>query len=181
LVEFSEIKADLPDWPDEVIQEWLLPLANRGDDTGWPPPAPLKGAWKGILGGRTLAWWKQVMWKLEEREVTFGALSNRSRQLVQGMLDAHVNNIPNDYAGMLNGKKRFLSAGQYVSEHGTFPKPLVAMQSKDGLSVIDGNHRLTALCFRQAASERVINVSGVPPSKLHKLWLGTHQNGEVPI
>jgi hypothetical protein len=39
-VSFAAIKNDLPAWPDEVIKEWLLYLANR-DDTGWPPPDPL--------------------------------------------------------------------------------------------------------------------------------------------
>jgi hypothetical protein len=38
----AAIKSDLPHWPDEVIELWLLYLANRSaGDTGWPPPDPL--------------------------------------------------------------------------------------------------------------------------------------------
>jgi hypothetical protein len=33
LVELAVIKKDLPHWTDEVIEQWLLMLANRGTDT----------------------------------------------------------------------------------------------------------------------------------------------------
>jgi len=48
MVELVAIKKDLPGWPDEVVTEWLLYLANR-EDTGWPPPEPLGGSWAAIL------------------------------------------------------------------------------------------------------------------------------------
>jgi hypothetical protein len=38
MVTSEDIKADVPDWPDEVIEQRLLKLADRGRDTGWPPP-----------------------------------------------------------------------------------------------------------------------------------------------
>jgi hypothetical protein len=41
VIELADIKADLPNWPDEIITEWPLKIANRGPDTGWPPPEPL--------------------------------------------------------------------------------------------------------------------------------------------
>ena len=42
MVTLEEIRKDLPDWPDEVISEWLVYLSNR-EDTGWPPPTPFTG------------------------------------------------------------------------------------------------------------------------------------------
>jgi hypothetical protein len=33
----QDIKKDLPDWPDDVIDQWLLKLANQ-TGMGWPPP-----------------------------------------------------------------------------------------------------------------------------------------------
>jgi hypothetical protein len=138
LVEFAVIKADLPDWPDEVIEEWLLKLANRGPDTGWPPPERLDGhAWKYILGGRPLSWWKDVTWQLEEHDLKFDALSQASRRIVNQMIDAHINGVANTYSTLLDSKDRFESVARYIAENGTFPKPLVVMQLKDGLSVID--------------------------------------------
>jgi hypothetical protein len=180
VVDFADIKRDLPNWPDEVIREWLLPLANR-PDTGWPPPEPLgKHPWKYILGGRPLSWWKEVTWKPEEQEVRFDTLSNGSKRIVRDMIDGHVNRVPNTYFHWPESKARFLSAGRYVSEHGTFPKPPVAIHLPDGWSVLDGNHRVTALCFRQAAPERILKQIGVVPLKKHKIWVGTHARGEVP-
>jgi hypothetical protein len=35
-----DIKKDLPNWPDDVIDQWLLYFANE-PDCGWPPPDPL--------------------------------------------------------------------------------------------------------------------------------------------
>ena len=121
-----------------------------------------------------------MTWKVEESDLNFEALSHASKRIVTDMLDGHVNGTPNIYGRWPESKARFLSAGRYVSENGTLPKPLIAMRLKDGLSVLDGNHRVTALCFRQAAPERILKVSGVPPLKRHQVWVGKHANGEVP-
>jgi len=40
MVLLADIKKDLPAWPDNVIKQCLVHLANR-DSTGWPPPEPL--------------------------------------------------------------------------------------------------------------------------------------------
>jgi hypothetical protein len=180
MVEFVDIKRDLPDWPDEVIEEWLLKLANRSD-TGWPPPEPLGNhPWKYILGARPLSWWKEVTWTLEEHQMNFDALAKNSKRIVKDMIDGHINRVPNTYFGWPESKARFLSAGQYVSQYGTFPKPPMAVRLDDGLSVLDGNHRMTALCFRQLAPERILKLGGVPPLKKHQVWIGKHARGEVP-
>ena len=49
MVTLADIKKDLPTWPDDVIEQWLLYLADR-EDTGWPPPNPLGDhSWAHIL------------------------------------------------------------------------------------------------------------------------------------
>ena len=68
MVELADIKKDLPLWPDDVIEEWLLRLANRSD-TGWPPPELGDHVWKNILGNKSLSWWRDVNWNLEEIDV----------------------------------------------------------------------------------------------------------------
>jgi hypothetical protein len=61
MVEMAEIKNDLPDWPDDVIEQWLHYFAQ---DCGWPPPEPLGDhRWSGLLGGKPLSWRKKVSWK----------------------------------------------------------------------------------------------------------------------
>jgi hypothetical protein len=181
LVELADIKKDLPNWPDEVIEQWLLKLANRGTDTGWPPPEPLGNhAWKYILGGRPFSWWKAVSWRIENNDLTFDSLCAASKRIVRDMLDGHVSGKPNAISRMADGRIRFLTAGKYVSEHGTLPEPPLVMRLTDGLSVLDGNHRVAALCFRRLASERIANISGVAPEKTHKVWVASHPRGEVP-
>jgi hypothetical protein len=169
------------DHPDEVIEQWLLKLANRAPDTGWPPPEPLGNhAWKYILGGRPLSWWKAVSWKLEDSDLTFDSLCAASKRIVRDMLDGHVNGRPNAISRMADGRIRFLAAGKYVSEHGTLPEPPLVIRLTNGLSVLDGNHCVAALCFRRIASERIVNISGVAPEKTHKVWVASHPRGEVP-
>jgi hypothetical protein len=182
LVDLATIKADLPHWPDDIIDQWLLKLANRGSDTGWPPPEPLDGhAWKYILGKRTLPWWKNVSWELVDHDLDFDTLTQASKRIVNQMIDAHVNDIANAYSRLPDSKARFESAAVYIAENGTFPKPLIVMQIKDGLSVIDGNHRATALCHCQATTEEILKWGGIAPSRSHRLWMGIHADGEVPF
>src|ERR1700686_424794 len=73
-VSLADIKRDLPNWPDEVVELWLFYLANRGD-TGWPPPEPLgHHPWAAILGYRPLSWWREVSWKRERTDCGFSNL-----------------------------------------------------------------------------------------------------------
>jgi hypothetical protein len=46
MVSVANIKKDLPAWPDEMIDLWLLFFEN---DLGWPPP---DHRWRRIPGGR---------------------------------------------------------------------------------------------------------------------------------
>ncbi len=130
MVEHADIKADLPNWPDDVLDQWLLKLANRGPDTGWPPPEDLEGhAWENILGRRPLSWWKNVTWQLQQSELTFAQLCVGTKRIINGMIDAHVGNARNVYAGA-NSKARVAAALRYISKHGTFRDSLVAMHGR---------------------------------------------------
>jgi hypothetical protein len=63
MVTVAAIKKDLPDWPNDVVEQWLHYFASELD-CGWPPPEPLgTHRWKGLLGGKPLSWWKNVTWK----------------------------------------------------------------------------------------------------------------------
>jgi hypothetical protein len=97
------------------------------------------------------------------------------------MLDAHVNGIANVYSKLADSKARFEAATGYIVENVTFPIPLVVMQLRDGLSVIDGNHRATALCYCQATTDEILEAGGLAPLTNHLVWIGTHQSGEVPF
>jgi hypothetical protein len=135
----SAIKKELPDWPDAVLNEWLVFLANR-DDTGWPPPEPLTGAWQAILGGRPLAWWRNVTWTEKSVECGLNNLAPKTRGIVTTMR-AEIN------AGTADDgtKRRFNEALFYILHNGTFPNPVSAMEVGGQVHVLDGNHRIAAL------------------------------------
>lgn len=77
MVSVAEIKSDLPEWPDDVIEQWLHYFANE-PDCGWPPPDPLGNhRWKGLLGGKPLSWWKNVSGKKKRGPATLRASRKR--------------------------------------------------------------------------------------------------------
>jgi hypothetical protein len=182
LIDLATIKTDLPDWPDDVIDQWLLKLANRGPDTGWPPPEDLNGhAWRYILGCRSLAWWKNVTWTLEELDFDYAALSLGTKRIVNAMIDGHINDKPNLYSSMPDSMTRFQAVGRYIAKHGVFPKPPVAIRLVDGLSVLDGNHRVAAFCACRGAAEEIVKGGGTAPLDKQRFWVGEHSAGEVPL
>ncbi|WP_423875803.1 hypothetical protein [Bradyrhizobium sp.] len=87
-VSLADIKSDLPNWPDEVIELWLFWLANRSSgDTGWPPSEPLGyRGWAPILGYRPLSWWREVSWKREKTDCGFSTLCRDTKAIVRQML-----------------------------------------------------------------------------------------------
>ncbi len=178
-VTLEQIKADLPDWPDDVIEQWLLKHANRGPDTGWPPPDPLGNhAWKYIITN-PLSWWKNVAWKLDVTDCGIEKLSTNTSQIVLKINIALINGIKNVW-GDDGTRQRFNSALQYIMKHGSFPKPLIAMRIPSGLSVLDGNHRIAAHFHSQNVPESLLKKLGVQrPAREQEIWMGVHSLGET--
>jgi len=177
MVDHADIKRDLPDWPDDVIDQWLFHLANR-EDTGWPPPDPLgTHAWTYILGHRPVSWWREVTWKLETTDCSHEKLSLATQRIVNQMIAEVGRKIVEDAT-----RRRFNNAFQDILNTGGFPSPLIAMRMADGLSVIDGNHRVSAFCGVQLMrDERFQDLGKQRPAREHEIWIGTHSRGEVPL
>ena len=61
---FQKIKTDLPNFPEEVIKDWIEPFAKK---YGWPP----SGAdWQGVLFGKSFEFWKTVTWEKKNLDLT---------------------------------------------------------------------------------------------------------------
>jgi hypothetical protein len=176
-VSLADIKNDLPAWPDDVIDQWLLYLANR-DDTGWPPPNPLgHHPWTYILGHRPIPWWREVTWKREKIDCDFTSLAPSTKSIVARML-----------AEMTSGnaeegtKRRFDNAFRYILNNATFPKPLITIKTASGLSVLDGNHRVAAFCGLQKMPAKQFEQHGLQKAaKEQEVWVGAHSRGEIPL
>jgi Ribosomal protein L7/L12 dimerisation domain len=176
-VSLADIKSDLPLWPDEVIKLWLFYLANRSD-TGWPPPDPLGNhSWAAILGFRSLPWWREVTWKRERTDCSFSNLCQGTKAIVARMMVEKANGTIDEETRM-----RFKKAADYILKNGGFKEPPIAMRLADGLSILDGNHRITAFCGLQEAPAEILEKRGLrKPAQEQELWIGTHSRGEVPL
>ncbi len=53
----KKVKEDLSNFPDEVINEWLLPYAQS---IGWPPTHE---RWRGIFFSKPLEFWQATTWQ----------------------------------------------------------------------------------------------------------------------
>lgn len=177
IVSAADIKNDLPSWPGGVINQWLFHLANR-DDTGWPPPEPLGyHPWAFILGFRPLSWWRQVTWKLESIDCGFANLCQGTKTIVAQMLVEKANGTIDE-----GTNTRFKMASDYIMKNGGFEEPPIVMRLPDGLSALDGNHRITAYCGLREAPAAILEQRGLrKPAQEQELWIGTHSRGEVPL
>jgi len=62
-----------------------------------------------------------------------------------------------------------------------FSRALVTMQRADGLSLIDGTHRMAAFVMFQGLSDaQLAQVNVQRPSVEQDVWQGVHPNGELP-
>jgi hypothetical protein len=172
----KDIQDDLPEWPDDVIDQWLVYFANE-PDLGWPPPEPFDNhRWGRILGARPLSWWREVTWKKEKIMCDLASLSTKSRRIVDEMI-REINSGKAD----ASTKRRFRDAYHYILNNATFPKPVLAMKVPTGLTVLDGSHRMGAFCALQKMPdenfERLRLKKAAPEQEV---WLGTHARGEPP-
>jgi hypothetical protein len=139
MVDIADIQKDLPGWPEDVIDQWLLYFANE-PDCGWPPPDPLGSHWwNALLAGRPLSWWREVTWKSEKAKCDLTSLTPKARTGVNEIL-----------AEMITGtadattKRRMQHPYRYIMDEGTFSRQLITMKTPAGLSLIDGSHRMAA-------------------------------------
>lgn len=176
MVSVAEIKNDLPEWPDDVIEQWLHYFANEAD-CGWPPPDPLGNhRWNGLLGSKPLSWWKNVTWQKEAVTCGLASLTPKARTDVTRIMVDMDSGVAD-----ASTKKRVAQPWIYVRDHGIFPRPLVMMKKADGLSLIDGSHRMAAFEMIQRLTDaQLVAMGSDRPERRQEVWLGTHSNGEVP-
>lgn len=156
----ASITQVFPGMPEEVAKTWLLPHADRAG-FGWPPPEHgCAEPWSAVLGGRPVAWWQDRMWCCETLPMALDVMSHVTRFQVQQLL-----------AGVAEGRDflpqsraRIASIGAYIAETGRWPVTPVAFADSDGLSLIDGHHRLAALELARRSGQRNLRAA-------HRVWI----------
>jgi hypothetical protein len=176
MVSVEDIKKDLPAWPDDVIEQWLKYFANE-PGCGWPPPDPLGDhRWNGLLGGKPLSWWKQVAWEKKKVSCGLDDLAAKAKADVSDIIESW-----NDGTADATAKSRVAQPWVYIKNQGVFPRALVTMRRADGLSLIDGSHRMAAfVMFQNLLDEQLGQMKVQRPSLKQEVWQGAHPNGELP-
>jgi hypothetical protein len=174
LVTIAEIKEKLLTWPDEVVGEWLLYFA---DDVGWPPPEPFGDHRCGrLLGNRPLSRWSEVTWKREDVDCAFEKMSGSTKRRVSQIITEIAKRTADEVTS-----RRYKHPFKYIMENGTFPNPMVAMRAGDGLSLIDGHHRMAAFTDLQKLPDGALEKRDwKKPLPTQSIWIGTHACGELP-
>lgn len=136
----QQITRDLPQFPPDVIEDWLIPFAARD---GWPPTS---SKWTPLLLNRPLWFWQSLSWEQQTVPVAQSAFDDRSWAAITGLVEAHVEGRVNAYSSISNSKRRFYRSLKYVLQNGRLPKPPVLLHS-GWHSIADGNHRLASMHY----------------------------------
>lgn len=135
---FDKIKTDLPNFPDEIIKDWLI---SHMCAESWPPDLH-SASWRGILLKKSLDFWKGVEWRKIELDLENIYFSGESNNALKEMNDAYVLKQQNAFTGV--GEKRFIDAFIYFLRKGIFPKPILLLKEGDTYEIADGHHRCLA-------------------------------------
>lgn len=179
MIALGNIKASFPNWPDDVVDQWLLKLANQSG-MGWPPPDPMEGRRWSLLLTHPVSWWKDVTWTLDIRDCSFDELSNDARKAMNSMYKALIEGEDNGFGGD-NSPARFRRQLRILASTGKFERPPVLFPIASGLSPLDGNHRIFAHHIAlQMSEEDLAKYKVQRPTASQSVWIATHKNGEDP-
>jgi hypothetical protein len=113
---------------------------------------------------------------LEQTDCGFAGLTPKAR--------ADVTDIRNEITGGSPSpptKRRWDNLFRYVLNAGSFPVAPVVMRRPEGLSPIDGTHRMAVLSALQLLPEASFAAKKkAKPSNEQNVWMGKHENGELP-
>ncbi|MBU1181670.1 MAG: ParB N-terminal domain-containing protein [Proteobacteria bacterium] len=140
----SLIKDTLPNFPDEVIRDWLLQYAKA---YGWPPELDVDGVpsngWKLLLDSRPLSFFQMLDWKKECKHIPINEIAIKSQEALCMIFDSVISKRQN----ILNSKRRFENIVSNIKSNGLIPKVPALLFDNNKYFILDGNHRLAAYYY----------------------------------
>ncbi len=173
----AAIKHDLPKFPDQVIETWLLPIASEG--YGWPPNQIEQDDWLFVLHAKSLDYWQQTTWALTSTTLELNEFTDLDQKTIVELFQAHVEGKQNAFSAITNGAQRIESAYKFLCQKGVLPVPVVVTETEGGLILTDGNHRVVALTmlrhvFRDDSQQDFFGEQNCRlPEKLQPAWIYT--------
>jgi hypothetical protein len=143
------LKKSLPNFPDEVLRDWLLPYAMT---EGWPPSDTLEALperrWRYLLRNQPLGYWRSISWQQVKRHISIYDLSAVYQDIMVQMTLGAVTGQRNLYSTSIPDlKQRFYRIVEHIGAHGVLPKTPALLEEDGALSVLDGNHRMAAYFY----------------------------------
>lgn len=144
---------------------------------GWPPTEPYgTHRWGRLLGQRPLSWWQDVTWTFEKANCGLDQLTPKAQADVMDIRREINGRAPSESA-----KRRWDNIFRYTLNAGTFPVAPVIMRRPEGLSPIDGTHRMAALSAIRLLPEVNFTAKKLSkPANEQDVWIGMHKDGEFP-
>ncbi|MEK9157612.1 MAG: hypothetical protein AAB638_00290 [Patescibacteria group bacterium] len=176
---FDQIAKDLPNFPHEVIRDWLLPYAKTD---GWPPTSE-RWAYLLPMAINDLDDLKLLKWSLVKLDLAQTQYSRGTLSAFNGMYKAHVLRENNAYSAQNMGGRRLINPLKYILEKGDFPKPIVILVENGEHFILDGNHRFLAWhcagnilnLIKQTGDSRPLEALGIqqalPWRPIQSVWL----------
>lgn len=140
----------LPNMPNEVFDTWILPIIRDHND--WPydnilssHPSP---QWSQYFGLYTLASISNCSWYRMSLNFDMSCLDPLSNRTIEILIENHVYNY--DATGKFNvrnSKERFFELVKFIKRTKSIPAPIIGINRHDGLRILDGSHRLSALTY----------------------------------
>lgn len=146
----NKIKKTLSNFPDEVIEIWLLPFANS---EGWPlkigPDGLPLERWRYLLMKKPLEYFRKMKWTKEEKHISIHEIEAKSQSSLVQIFEAAILNRNNMMsASIFDLKTRFDGVVDYIRHYGRMPKEPILYRHENGkYKILDGNHRLAAYYY----------------------------------
>jgi hypothetical protein len=173
---FEKIKKDLPNFPDDVVEQFLLPYAKK---LGWPPENcknDSNNRWKNILRSNDLAYWRQVGWNKEILKLSPHELLSKDYKIVVDLMRTNVQVQDTFYRIMLDSKERFDRICLHLKQESVYPRTVAIERIGGKYRILDGCHRLSAyfyLCGWFNIEDDTVPCLGVKDEQ--EYWVGKRE------
>ena len=170
----EQVSEDLPNFPDDVIDQWI---GYYAESEGWPPPSPLEGRWKGLLANKDLEYWTSLKWSKEIIYPPSLVLTTQCNRSIQEMISFHAAGVPCAYSEFMGEEAgpRIARLLQYLREIGNLPCAPILVEKDGEHEIIDGNHRVVAyLLWEQWKDKEIFQKEPFPVtlSREIEFWIG---------